>query len=263
MSADILERVLREKRIEMAREMEVLPMRRAIELASSAAPPHDFVKSLRRTDRVNVIAEVKAPAPGHGSDGGGTDAAAIARSYADAGAAALSVLTDSRFSIGSPECLQAARASVTVPILRKDFIFDEYQIYRSRALGADAVLLFARALGFKVLQTLIGVSRSLHMESLVEVRSEEDLQKALDCGSSLVAVNNRDLGTMTASLETSLRLAAHLPSGVTKVSESGIETRADIDRLRAAGYDAFLVGECLTRSVDPSAALQRLVAPLA
>src|SRR5207245_5041502 len=141
----------------------------------------------------------------------------------------------------------------------KDFLFDEDQIYRSRALGADAVLLIARILSIKELKTLIGVSRSLHIEPLVEIHSEDDAAKALDCGAAIVGVNNRDLSTMKTSLETSLRLAPLLPPTVLKVSESGIEERSDIERLRAAGYDAFLIGERLMREPDPGAALRRLL----
>ena len=143
--------------------------------------------------------------------------------------------------------------------MRKDFLFDEYQIYRSRALGADAVLLIARILSIKELKTLIGVSRSLHIEPLVEIHSEDDAAKALDCGAAILGVNNRDLTTMKASLETSFRLAPLLPPTVLKVSESGIEEPSDIERLRAAGYDAFLIGERLMREPDPGAALRRLL----
>jgi indole-3-glycerol phosphate synthase len=146
-----------------------------------------------------------------------------------------------------------------VPLLRKDFLFEEYQVYRSRALGADAVLLIARVLEPRILTTLIGISRSLEMEALVEVHSEEDVDKATDCGATLFGVNNRDLATLKTSLETSLRLAPLLPPHAIKVSESGIETRADIERLRDAGYDAFLVGERLMRDADPGAALRALI----
>jgi indole-3-glycerol phosphate synthase len=148
---------------------------------------------------------------------------------------------------------------VTLPVLRKDFLFEEYQLYRSRALGADALLLIARILEPKLLTTLIGVTRSLHMEALVEVHGEDDLARALDCGATLIGINNRDLATMTVSLETSLRLLPLIPAGVTRVSESGIETRADLDRLRSAGADAFLIGERLMREPDPGAALKALL----
>jgi indole-3-glycerol phosphate synthase len=256
---DILERILAAKRVELEAEKRTVPMRRAIEMASSAPPPHAILPALRRADRVNVIAEVKRASPAKGAIRPGAEPAAVARAYADAGAAAISVLTDARFFLGSPGHLEEARRAVDVPLLRKDFLFEEYQIYRSRALGADAVLLIARVLEPRLLNTLIGISRSLEMEALVEVHSEEDIARAIACGATLFGVNNRDLGTMTTSLETSLRLAPLLPPGAVKVSESGIETRADIERLRAAGYDAFLIGARLMREADPGGALRALV----
>jgi indole-3-glycerol phosphate synthase len=148
---------------------------------------------------------------------------------------------------------------VPLPLLRKDFLFDEYQIYRSRAYGADAVLLIARVLEPRMLQTLLGVTRSLHMEALVEVHDEDELRRALDCGATIIGVNNRDLGSLKVSIDTSLRLAPLLPAAVLRVSESGIESRADLDRLRDAGYEAFLVGERLMREEDPGAALTALM----
>jgi indole-3-glycerol phosphate synthase len=256
---DILDRILASKRVELEAEKRAVPMRRAIELASAALPPHPFLPVLRRAGQVNVIAEVKRASPAKGTIAASADPVAIARAYADAGAAAISVLTDARFFLGSPGHLEEVRRAVGVPLLRKDFLFEEYQIYRSRALGADAVLLIARVLQRRALSTLIGISRSLDMEALVEVHSEEDIDRAVDAGASLIGVNNRDLGTMTTSLETSLRLVERLPPGAVKVSESGIESRADIDRLRAAGYDAFLIGERLMRDADPGAALRALV----
>jgi len=256
---DILEKILAAKRVEVEAEKRTVPMRRAIEMASAAPAPHPFLTAVRRAGQVNVIAEVKRASPTKGPLAASADPVAIARAYADAGAAAISVLTDSRFFLGSPDHLEAIRRAVGVPLLRKDFLFEEYQIYRSRALGADAVLLIARVLQRRALSTLIGISRSLDMEALVEVHSEDDIARAVDAGASLIGVNNRDLGTMTTSLETSLRLVGKLPAGAVKVSESGIESRADIDRLRAAGYDAFLVGERLMRDADPGAALRTLV----
>jgi indole-3-glycerol phosphate synthase len=256
---DILERILAAKRVELEAEKRTVPMRRAIEMASSAPPPRAFLPALRRAGRVNVIAEVKRASPAKGPIRPTAEPAAVARAYADAGAAAISVLTDARFFLGAPGHLEEARRAVDVPLLRKDFLFEEYQIYRSRALGADAVLLIARVLEPRLLNTLIGISRSLEMEALVEVHSEEDVARAIACGANLFGVNNRDLGTMTTNLEISLRLAPRLPPESVKVSESGIETRADIERLRAAGYDAFLIGERLMREEDPGGALRALV----
>ncbi len=256
---DILERIIRAKRAEVARDKESLPMRRLIEMASAAPPPHDLPSALKRSDRINIIAEVKRASPSRGGIQEGADPVETARAYAEAGAAAISVLTDARFFLGAPGHLTAARAAVAVPVIRKDFLFDEYQVYQSRALGADGLLLIARILDARTLQTLIGVTRSLHMEALVEAHSEDDVRKALDCGAAILGVNNRDLGTMSVSIETSLMLAPLLPDGIVRVSESGIETRGDIDRLRRAGFDAFLIGERLMRESSPGEALRGLV----
>ena len=256
---DVLERIVAAKRQDLAREKERLPPRRIIELASGAPPPQDFAAALRRRDRVNIIAEVKRASPSRGGIREAADPAEVARSYARAGAAAISVLTEARFFLGAPEHLTAARESVPVPVLRKDFLFDEYQVYQSRALGADSLLLIARIVGAKELATLIGVARSLHMEPLVEVHGEEEVDLALQAGAGVIGVNNRDLGTLAVSIENSLRLIPRLPDSVLRVSESGIETRSDIARLRGAGFDAFLVGERLMREDDPGAALRELL----
>jgi indole-3-glycerol phosphate synthase len=202
---------------------------------------------------------VKRASPSRGEIRRAADPVAVARAYSQAGAAAISILTDERFFLGSTLHLEQVRTAVSLPLLRKDFLFDEYQIYRSRAHGADAVLLIARVLEPRLLTTLLGVARSLHMEALVEVHDEDELRRALDCGATIIGVNNRDLGSLTVSIETSLRLAPLLPATVVRVSESGIENRADLDRLRDAGYEAFLVGERLMREEDPGAALTTLL----
>jgi indole-3-glycerol phosphate synthase len=257
MVMDLLERIRAAKRAETENEKRVLPMRRAIELASAAPPPHPFAAALRRPDRATAIAEV--PAPGSKRAAGALlDPAATARSFAAAGAAALSVITDTLFLQGSPAHLREVRAAVDLPLLRKDFIVGEYGLYRSRALGADAILVIARLFEPRLLQTLIGVSRSLHMDALVEVRDEEDVLRALDCGADLVVVNNRDATTRAATVETSLRLAPLLTT-VVRVSAGGIETAGDVVRLRAAGFDAVLVGERLMREADPGEALRRIL----
>ncbi|HZN02735.1 MAG TPA: indole-3-glycerol phosphate synthase TrpC, partial [Candidatus Polarisedimenticolia bacterium] len=164
---DILDRILAAKRVELEAEKRSIPPRRAIEMASSAAPPHAFLPALKRSGRVNVIAEVKRASPAKGAIRPGAAPSEVAKAYAEAGAAAISVLTDARFFLGAPEHLQEVRRQVDVPLLRKDFLFEEYQIYRSRALGADAVLLIARVLDPRLLNTLIGITRSLDMEALV------------------------------------------------------------------------------------------------
>jgi indole-3-glycerol phosphate synthase len=256
---DVLERILNVKRAELEAEKGQLPMRRAIEMASAAPPPRDFPAAVRRPGSVNVIAEVKRASPSRGNIPANADPDVVARSYEVAGAAAISVLTDAKFFLGAPEHLKIVREAVAVPLLRKDFIFDEYQIYRSRALGADSLLLIARVLERKALRTLIGVTRSLHMEALVEVHNVEDLDKAVECGAAVIGVNNRDLSTMTVSLEPALALADKLPVETARISESGIETAADIARLRAVGYHAVLVGETLMKAPVPEAALRALI----
>jgi len=257
--ADILDRIVQAKRAQVARDKENVSPRRLIELATSAPPPRDLPAVLRRDGQVNVIAEIKKASPSRGDIQARAEVAVVAAGYAAAGAAALSVLTESGFFHGTPEDLAEAKRSVELPVLRKDFILEEYQVYESRVMGADSLLLIVRLLPSRELATLIGVARSLHMEPLVEVHTEEEARRALDCGGTLIGVNNRDLQSLSVSIENSLRVAPSLPDGVVRVSESGIETRRDIDRLRAAGYHAFLIGERLMREPDPGAALRGLL----
>jgi indole-3-glycerol phosphate synthase len=255
----VLERILQAKRAELLRDKETMPLRRVIEMATSAPPPRDFAAAVGREGRINVIAEIKRASPSRGGIREEADVAAIARAYAAAGACALSVLTETRFFLGAPGHLTEAKQSAAPPVLRKDFIVDEYQVYESRAIGADAILLIARVLAPRDLATLVGVARSLEMEALVEVHDAEEIAPAVDAGARILGVNNRDLATLAVSIDNSLRLADRIPAGVARVSESGIESRADIDRLRAAGYGAFLVGERLMRETDPGAALRVLL----
>jgi indole-3-glycerol phosphate synthase len=256
---DILERIVQAKRAQIARDKAESPVRRMIELATTALPPRDLPQALRGGETMSIIAEIKRASPSKGEIKPGADVAGIAAMYEKAGAAALSVLTESGFFLGAPEHLGEAKRAVSVPVLRKDFILEEYQIYESRVLGADSILLIARILTSRELGTLIGVSRSLHMEPLVEVHSEEEAERALGAGAAVIGVNNRDLATMTVSIENSLRIAPYLPEGILKVSESGIESFRDIERLRAAGYQAVLVGERLMREADPGEALRALI----
>ena len=207
-----------------------------------------------------VIAELKKASPSKGLIRADFQVADLARELAKAGAAALSVLTDERFFQGSLENLELASQATQVPCLRKDFILDEFQLLEARAHGADAVLLIVAALS----QTeLIGLNRratALDLDVLCEVHDGEELQRALDAGCETIGVNNRDLHTFRVDLNTSLRLAERIPSGVVKVAESGIESGEDIARLRDAGFDAFLIGESLMRAAHPGEALRELLA---
>jgi len=256
---DILDRIVRAKRAQVERDKERMSPRRVIELATSAPPPRDFAAALRREGRVNVIAEIKKASPSRGDIQARADVGGVAEGYARAGAVALSVLTESRFFLGSGEDLGTAKRAVDIPVLRKDFVLEEYQVYESRVMGADSLLLIARILSLKELSTLIGVARSLHMEPLVEVHDDEEVRRAVDGGGTIIGVNNRDLATLGVSIDTSLRIRPLLPESAVRVSESGIESRHDIDRLRSAGFHAFLIGERLMREADPGGALRGLL----
>jgi len=255
----ILDRIVAAKRQEVQRDMQETPLRRVIELATTAPPPRDFGTAIRREGPINIIAEVKRASPSRGALQPGADVAALARAYAAAGAAAISVLTERRFFLGAPQDLAAAKEASAAPVLRKDFLIDEWQVYESRALGADAILLITRLLSDWDLARLLGLARSLHMDALVEVHTEDEIGRAAGAGADIIGVNNRDLATLEVSLETSIRMVDRLPAGVVRVSESGIETHADVARLRAAGYGAFLVGERLMREADPAGALRSLL----
>ena len=234
---------------------------RAAELEQLAyertTPRRSFLKALRDSDPA-IIAEIKKASPSRGLLQADFHPAFIAHAYETGGAACLSVLTDARYFQGSLADLEAARAATALPVLRKDFTIDRIQIFEAAAHGADAILLIAAILGTAELQTFRELAHSLGTAALVEVHNAEELAKAIDSGAEIIGVNNRDLATFEVSLDTSVRLSYQMPSGALRVSESGIHTRADIDLLREAGFEAFLVGESLMRSPDPAAALRML-----
>jgi indole-3-glycerol phosphate synthase len=206
-----------------------------------------------------VIAEMKKASPSRGVLSSNFDPGGIARQYESGDAAALSVLTDEHFFQGSLADLQAARDAVAIPVLRKDFTLDEYHVVEAAAHGADAILLIVAILDSKRIRALRELAASYGMAALVETHSQAELDVALDAGADLIGVNNRDLRTFEVKLETSLGLAARIPSGVVKVAESGIHSASDVKLLRDAGFDAFLVGEHLMKSGDPAAALRALM----
>jgi indole-3-glycerol phosphate synthase len=208
-----------------------------------------------------VIAEIKKASPSKGLLAQDFDPAKLARAYTAGGAAALSVLTEDAFFQGSLADLAAARAACALPVLRKDFALDENHVTEAAAGGADAILLIAAILDAGEIRRLAEKAAAYGMAALVEVHDERDLAKALEAGAGMIGVNNRDLTTFEVTLETSLRLAPRIPPDVLKVSESGIRSARDIERLRAAGYRAFLVGEHLMKSADPAEALRALVTP--
>ncbi|HVY61448.1 MAG TPA: indole-3-glycerol phosphate synthase TrpC [Planctomycetota bacterium] len=230
-------------------------------LAAEAPRPPSFGASLRRGEHPRVIAELKRASPSRGPIAPGADAAKVAISYANAGAAAISVLTERRRFGGSLEDLARAATALELraPILRKDFIVDRYQLLEARAAGASAALLIAALLEVDPLGELISEAKAIGVETLVEVHDAKDLARALEAGATIIGVNNRDLRTLEVTLETSRRLGPRIPAGCIRVAESGIKSRAEIDELAALGFDAFLVGERLMSENDPGAALARLM----
>ncbi len=227
--------------------------------ASERRPDRDaFARALRDRASPRVIAECKRRSPSRGILRQCYVPADHARAYADAGAAAISVLTEPTFFDGSLEHLAAVRAAVTLPLLRKDFIVTRYQVLEAAAAGADAVLLIVAALSDRELTTLLAEAAALGLAALVEVHDEEELRRALDAGAEIIGVNSRNLRTLSVDGDVHVRLARQLPAGVIAVAESGLREAADLERLERAGYSAFLVGERLIGQPDPGRALQEL-----
>jgi indole-3-glycerol phosphate synthase len=244
---------------EVRREREPLA---ALERRAAAAVPRgaQFEAALGQLGRVNVIAECKRRSPSRGVLAADYHPVAIAAQYARGGAAAISVLTEPTFFDGALEHLTAVRRVVDVPLLRKDFVVDEYQLFEARAAGADAALLIVAALEQGALVRLQQRAWDLGLATLVEVHDEEELSRAVDSGARVIGVNNRNLRTLTVDVDASHRLAARMPRGVVAVSESGLQSRADLEKLSAAGYRAFLIGERFMTDADPAAALRTLIA---
>ncbi len=252
---DILARIVEHKRAELMRDAT-----HRSELDRRAATRKDFrdFRGALTAQPPAVIAEIKKASPSKGVFAEEFNPAAIARVYASGGAAALSVLTDRQFFQGSLADLETARGAVTVPVLRKDFTLDEFHVIEAAAHGADAILLIAALLEERELRRLRELAAQHKMAAVVEVHDASELDAALGSGAEIVGVNNRNLHTFEVTLETSLQLAAKIPSNVVKVSESGIHSQADIARLADAGFQAFLVGEHLMKAGDPAAALREL-----
>ena len=261
---DILHAILQRKAEEVAARNAVLPLRELTARGRDVPPVRGFASAVAaRIARGEpaVIAEVKKASPSKGVIRADFDPAAIARSYENGGAACLSVLTDVDFFQGADACLQQARAACTLPVLRKDFVIDAYQVHEARVLGADCILLIVAALEDAGLAELCGLAMDLGMDVLVEVHDVDELERALQVPAALLGINNRNLRTFEVSLDTTLDLRGAVPRDRILVTESGIVARADVARMRAAGIEAFLVGEAFMREPDPGAALQRLFFP--
>ncbi len=255
----ILEEIIETKREEVVRRKRVRSIAEVERAAASSPPVRGFAESLTGVgDRPRVIAEVKKASPSKGVIREDFDPVAIARAYQEGGAAAISVLTDERYFQGSLEFLGAIRADVSVPLLRKDFVVDPYQVYEARAAGADAILLILAALDDDSLGALGEVATSLDMDVLWEVHDVQEARRVWRCSPRVVGINNRDLRTFDVSLETTRTAISALPEGSLVVSESGFSERSELDRMREWGVDAFLIGESLMRAEDPGAALREL-----
>ena len=253
----ILERILEVKRGEIAAAKERSPLAAVEARARNASAPRDFVGALRAR-KPAVIAEIKKASPSRGVLRENFDPAAIAASYERAGAACLSVLTDRQFFQGDASHLALARSACALPVLRKDFVIEPYQVYESRAAGADCILLIAACLQRDEMLELERAAKRLAMAVLVEVHDASELEIALALETPLIGVNNRDLKTFETRLETTLDLLPRVPRGRLVVTESGILSSEDVERMRAEGVEAFLVGEAFMRAPDPGAALKRL-----
>ena len=262
--SDILATILARKHEEIRQRSQIRTLDSVRVRAASQPPTRGFVDAIRRkhgAGEAAVIAEVKKASPSKGLIRKDFDPAAIARSYEAGGAACLSVLTDVDFFQGSNRYLGEARNACGLPVLRKDFIVDPYQVYEARMIGADCILLIVAALEDGPLVEMANLAHELGMDVLVEVHDIDELERALQADCELIGVNNRNLRTFEVSLDTTLALKDTVPPDRTLVTESGIASRDDVARLRGAGIETFLVGESFMREPDPGAALRRLFAP--
>src|SRR5579862_2610710 len=255
----ILSRIIESRREQVARRQRIIPETVLRIAAGKSDARRDFAGALTH-GKVNVIAEIKKASPSAGLLRRDFEPVALARGFEQAGAAALSVLTEEENFQGTLAHLRDARLVVQLPVLRKDFIVDPYQVWEARAANADSFLLIAAVLDDAALAGLLALGRDLGMEALVEVHTAEELRRALATGAHIVGVNNRNLQTLEVRVETSLELVEMIPEDRVAVSESGLRSAEDLRKLRAAGFDAFLIGESLMRETDPGAALGRLIA---
>jgi len=252
---DILARIVASKQAALAG---MRPRRDALERRAAERTQFRDFRGALTARQPAIIAEIKKGSPSKETFTEQFEPSKLAREYASGGAAALSVLTDAEFFQGGLEDLETARAAAPLPVLRKDFTIDEFHVVEAAAHGADAILLIAAILDESEMRRLRELSARYQMAALVEVHDEFEVDSALASGAEMVGVNNRNLHTFNVTLETSLRLAEKIPSGVVKVAESGIHSREDVGRLQAAGFDAFLIGERLITAADPTAALREL-----
>jgi len=254
----ILDDIVSHKKQELERRKEAMPLAGLKDGRVLIENPRAFRKALTQSKDIALIAEIKEASPSAGLIRKDVDPVGIGRVYEGFGAAAISVLTDERFFHGSLANMKQVKEAVSIPVLRKDFIIDAYQIYESRAAGADAVLLIVAVLSDDELRAFLSLCRDLGLEALVEVHTESERDRALEAGAEVIGVNNRDLTTFAVDLSTTFRLVSGMPEGITCVSESGIKTRNDVAPLREAGVDALLVGTALMAAKDIGAKIREL-----
>ncbi len=260
-TTNVLDEIVRHKHTEVAARRELTPLATLEKQVQTASPVRDFAGALRRqvdSGDAAVIAECKKASPSKGLIREHYNPSEIARSYAAGGATCLSVLTDERYFQGHDDHLVAARAACELPVIRKDFVVDPYQVFEARALGADCILLIVACLDDARLQDLAELATKLNMDVLLEVHDRTELERALRLRMPLIGVNNRDLKRFVTDIETTLGLLRDIPDDRLVITESGIHTRADVDRLRANRVNAFLVGEAFMRAPDPGVMLQEL-----
>jgi len=265
----ILDDIVSARRLELEKTRLAVPLARVQQMAEARQDRRDFAAALASSvspdvpSALRVIAELKRASPSRGMLRQNYRPREIARGYAGAGASALSVLTEGQYFMGSAPDLAEARQAVKIPVLRKDFILESYQVYESVTAGADALLLIVAVLPQHQLQELLDLCRQLRIAALVEVHTEVELELAVEAGAEIIGVNNRNLKTLEVQLETSLKLRPKIPRGCLTVSESGIKTAADLQRLRQADFNAVLIGERLMTQADPGTALGQLLAEFA
>jgi indole-3-glycerol phosphate synthase len=260
----ILDNIVSTRRRALDETRLAVPLEKVQSAAVAREERRDFAAALAggagRPRGLRVIAELKRASPSRGLLRQDYRRREIAQGYAAAGAAALSVLTEEHYFLGSLDDLEVARRAVTIPVLRKDFILDSYQVYESVAAGADALLLIVAALPDRDLRSLLDLCQQLRVAALVEVHTEQEMDRAVNADVKIIGINNRNLKTLEVNLESSIQLREKIPSGCIAVSESGIKSAGDLERLRAAGFDAVLIGERLMSEPDPGRALQDLLA---
>ncbi len=255
----ILGQIIEHKREEVALAKEVRPLEVIQERAQTLPPPRDFEAAVSRPHHINLIAEIKKASPSAGIIREEFDPVQIAQIYDAAGAQALSILTDQRFFAGHLGFLAQAKAVCSLPVLRKDFLIDVYQIYESAVAGADAVLLIADLLSEEELKEFLEVAQSLKLSALVEVHTEEDLQKALAAKASLIGINNRDLHSFKVDRETTARLIRHIPKGKIVIAESGLHSHEHVMYVKSLGVRAVLIGEAFMKAKDIRKAVRELM----